>query len=35
MSKVIDPESLEVSKMKSGGTYPLSRTFSFGLSVTL
>jgi tonB-linked outer membrane protein, susC/ragA family len=35
MSKVIDPESLEVSKMKSGGTYPLSRTFSFGVSVTL
>ncbi len=35
MSKVIDPESLEVSKMKSGGTYPLSRTFSFGISVTL
>lgn len=35
MSKVIDPESLEVSKMKSGGTYPLSRTFSFGLSITL
>lgn len=35
MTKVIDPESLEVSKMKSGGAYPLSRTFSFGLSVTL
>ncbi len=35
MSKVIDPESLEVSKMKSGGAYPLSRTFSFGLSVSL
>lgn len=35
MSKVIDPESLEVSKMKSGGAYPLSRTYSFGISVTL
>ena len=33
MSKVIDPESLEVSKMKSGATYPLARTYSFGLSV--
>lgn len=35
MTKVIDPESLEVSKMKAGGSYPLSRTFAFGLSVTL
>ena len=33
MSKVIDPESLEVSRMKSGSSYPLARTFSFGLSV--
>lgn len=33
MIKVLDPESLEVSKMKSGGSYPLSRTYSFGLSV--
>ncbi len=33
MTKVIDPESLEVSKMKSGGAYPLSRTYSFGISV--
>lgn len=33
MTKVIDPESLEVSKMKSGGAYPLSRTYSFGLSI--
>lgn len=35
MTKVIDPESLEVSKMKSGGAYPLARTYSFGLSVEL
>ena len=34
MTKVMDPESLEVSKMKSGGAYPLSRTYSFGLSVS-
>lgn len=34
MSKVMDPESLEVTKMKSGGAYPLSRTYSFGLSVS-
>lgn len=33
MSKVIDPESLEVSSMKSGSSYPLAKTFSFGLNV--
>lgn len=33
MSKVIDPESLEVSSMKSGSSYPLARTYSFGLQV--
>lgn len=31
MSKVIDPESLEVSSMKSGSSYPIAKTFSFGL----
>lgn len=35
MTKVIDPESLEVSKMKSGGAYPLSRTYSFGISLEI
>ena len=35
LSDVLDPESLEVDKMKSGASYPLARTFSFGLSVTL
>ncbi len=34
LSKVLDPESLEVSKMKAGASYPLSKTFSFGLNVT-
>lgn len=33
MSKVIDPESLEVSTMKSGGSYPIARTYSFGLQL--
>lgn len=33
MSKVIDPESLEVSSMKSGSSYPLAKTFSFGLTL--
>lgn len=33
MSKVIDPESLEVSSMKSGSSYPIAKTFSFGLTV--
>lgn len=33
--KTLDPESLEVSKMKSGGSYPLSRTYSFGISVDI
>jgi len=33
MSKVIDPESLEVSSMKSGSAYPIAKTFSFGLTV--
>lgn len=33
MSKVMDPESLEVSSMKSGASYPLSKTYSFGLSI--
>lgn len=35
MSKVIDPESLEVSSMKSGSSYPLAKTFSFGLTVDI
>ena len=34
LSKVLDPESLEVSKMKAGASYPLSKTFAFGLNVT-
>jgi TonB-linked SusC/RagA family outer membrane protein len=34
LSKVLDPESLEVSKMKAGASYPLSRTYSFGLNIT-
>ena len=33
MSKVIDPESLEVSSMKSGSSYPIAKTYSFGLSI--
>lgn len=33
MSKVMDPESLEVSTMKSGSSYPIAKTFSFGLSL--
>lgn len=33
MSKVIDPESLEVSSMKSGSSYPIAKTFSFGLTL--
>lgn len=35
LSSVLDPESLDVGKMKSGGSYPLSKTFSVGLSVNL
>ncbi|MCM1067332.1 MAG: TonB-dependent receptor [Muribaculaceae bacterium] len=35
MSKVIDPESLEVSSMKSGSSYPLAKTFSFGLTIDI
>ncbi len=35
LSKVLDPESLEVAKMKSGASYPLTKTYSFGLSVNL
>ena len=35
LSKVLDPESLEVAKMKSGASYPLSKTYSFGVSITL
>lgn len=34
LSKVLDPESLEVSKMKAGASYPLSKTCAFGLNVT-
>ena len=33
MSKVMDPESLEVSSMKSGSSYPIAKTFSFGLNL--
>ncbi len=33
MSKVIDPESLDVSSMKSGSAYPLAKTYSFGLQI--
>lgn len=33
MSKVIDPESLEVSSMKSGSSYPIAKTFSFGVQI--
>lgn len=33
MSKVIDPESLEVSSMKSGSSYPIAKTFSFGVTL--
>lgn len=32
LTKSFDPESLEVSNMRGGATYPLSRTFSFGLT---
>lgn len=32
LSKVLDPESLEVSSMKSGSSYPLAKTFSFGFT---
>lgn len=35
MSKVIDPESLEVSSMKSGSSYPIARTYSFGLTIDI
>lgn len=35
MSKVIDPESLEVSSMKSGSSYPIAKTFSFGVTIDL
>lgn len=34
LSKVLDPESLEVSDMKAGASYPLSKTLSFGLNIT-
>lgn len=33
MSHVIDPESLEVSSMKSGSSYPIAKTYSFGISL--
>ena len=33
LSKVLDPESLEVSSMKSGSSYPIARTYSFGLTI--
>lgn len=32
MSKLIDPETIDVNKMAAGATYPLSRTFSFGVT---
>ena len=32
MNKLIDPETLDVNKMAAGATYPLSKTFSFGLT---
>lgn len=35
MTKAVDPESLEVSKVGSGSSYPLSKTYSFGLQVDL
>ncbi len=35
MSKVIDPESLEVSSMKSGSSYPIARTYSFGFTLDI
>lgn len=35
MSKVIDPESLEVSSMKSGSSYPIAKTYSFGLTIDI
>ena len=35
LSKVLDPESLETTRMKSGGSYPIAKTYSFGLQVTL
>lgn len=33
LSKVLDPESLEVSNMKSGASYPIAKTYSFGLTI--
>ena len=33
LSKVLDPESLEVSQMKSGSSYPLAKTYSFGVTI--
>lgn len=33
LSKVLDPESLEVSSMKSGSSYPIAKTYSFGLTL--
>ena len=33
LSKVLDPESLEVSSMKSGSSYPIAKTYSFGLTI--
>lgn len=33
LSKVLDPESLEVSSMKSGSSYPIAKTFSFGINL--
>lgn len=33
MAKVLDPESLEVSRMGSGSSYPIAKTFSFGVNL--
>ncbi|MDE6135688.1 MAG: TonB-dependent receptor, partial [Muribaculaceae bacterium] len=33
LSKVMDPESLDVSTMRSGSAYPIAKTYSFGLTI--
>ncbi len=35
LTKALDPESLEVSKMASGSSYPIARTYSFGLTIDI
>jgi len=35
LTKALDPESLDVSRMASGSSYPLAKTFSFGLTLDI